>query len=279
MITVASPDGCDLSEVEIIDSIPVVETEDGDLPAFTVVSTDPAATSQTEGEVLWSIGAVTGGEALTVTLTALFDEPAAEGSRVENEACVTAAELDEPFCSELTVAVGDVSGAARGPGFWCNHIRFALEGRHNAKLSVDEVEEWIGDIDESSAVFSEIWDLSTIEAARDLLCFPSEAENAADRLARHLLTLWLNVASERLDSELTLGVLPGGDEPAPDDMDPSMTIGEVLEEAEQAVLDGATDEVLRGWAELIDFINNTSSGLERNAEGRMSGVRRGGGHS
>ena len=82
------------------------------------------------------------------------------------------------------MAVGDVPDEIGGPGFWCNQIRFTLEGRDNARFTLDELEAWLAEIDLLSAVFSEVWDVSTVELARDLLCYPSQATGPADRRPR-----------------------------------------------------------------------------------------------
>ncbi len=273
-ITVTSTGTCDLTEATLVDTVPTVETDDGVVPAFTVLSTDPEADTQDEGGMTWSIGAMAPGESFVVTLNVVFDQPAADGSLVVNSACAGAAELDEPVCDEAAVAVGEVADDVRGPGFWCNQIRFALEGRDNAWFTVEDLEGWLTEIDGSSAVFSEMWDITSLDAARDVLCYPNQAESQADRLARHLLCLWLNVTSGRLDPEATLGDLTAGDVPAPDGMDPEMTIADVLSGAEQAVLDGADEATLAGWAELVDFVNNASTGVQQSFA-RSQRVRRG----
>ncbi len=259
-ITVENLSECDATRVVVTETIPIVVTEDGsEVPAFTVVAVDPSPTEQTDRLLVWSIGDLAAGESVVFTVTVVFDEPAADGTPVENTACVFFAETDGVICASAIVAVGAIpADEIGGPGFWCNQIRFALEGRHNAKFAVEELEEWLAGINEVSPVFPELWDTTTLEGARDLLCRPNEAETVADRLARHLLALHFNIASERVDSELSLGDLCEGSVPLPEDADPAMTIAELVAAAEADILAGADDEILEFWQEVIDFVNNAT---------------------
>jgi uncharacterized repeat protein (TIGR01451 family) len=272
VITVTNTGTCELTEVVVTDEVPTVSTDDGEVPAFTVLTADPPATVQSELELVWELGTLAPGHAVTIVLEVVFDEPAADQTHVLNLACVNAAELDHRSCDRVSVAVGEVGDEIGGPGFWCNQIRFTLEGRDNALFTLDELDGWLIRITDESLVFVELFDVSSLELAQVLLCSPSQAEGPADRLARHLLTLWFNVASERVDNELVLGDLCAGSVPEPPDMDPAMTIAEVLTGAEQALLDGADDAILVAWAELVDYINNASVAGE-NGCGRIRRMR------
>jgi uncharacterized repeat protein (TIGR01451 family) len=256
VITVTNTGTCDLTEVVVVETIPTVADGSDQLPAFTVVEVDPPATTQTDTEIVWELGTLAAGAGVTITVTVRFDQPAADGRRVVNTACAIAAELDHQQCSRAVVAVGEVGGEIGSPGFWCNQIRFARAGRSNAKFTVDELTGWLSEIEEQSAVFSELYDVSTLALAQTLLCSPNLAEDTADRLARHLLTLWVNVVSGRVDPELALSVLCPGPEEPPPGMDPAATIAAVLADAEAALVAGADDDALGFWQELIDYINN-----------------------
>ena len=256
VITVTNTGTCDLSEVVVVETIPTVADGSDELPAFTVVETDPPATAKSEAEIVWELGTLAAGAGVTITVTVLFEQPAADGSRVVNTACTIAAELDHQRCSRAVVAVGEVGGAIGSPGFWCNQIRFARAGRSNAKFTVDDLTGWLSEIEKQSAVFSELHDASTLALAQTLLCSPNLAEDTADRLARHLLALWFNVVSGRVDPELALGLLCPGPEEPPPGMDPAATIGAVLAGAEADLVAGADADVLGFWLELIDYINN-----------------------
>jgi len=166
VITVENTGTCDLTGVVATEDIPTIGVAIGDLPtpAFTVVAVDPPPTAQNDQEILWELGALVAGDAVELTVTVLFDQPEADGSNVVNTACVTAVEVDEELCSSAVVAVGDApgDGSIGGPGFWCNQIRFALEGWDNAKFTVEELEGWLLEINQSSLVIVELWDTATL---------------------------------------------------------------------------------------------------------------------
>ncbi len=256
LIKVTNTGTCELTGVTLTENLPTVPDGVGTVPAFTVLAVTPPATTQGTTEIRWELGALAPGAAVTVTVHVVFDQPLAEGTRVVNVACVAAEELERDECSRAKVAVGPTQGGTGGPGFWCNQIRFAKAGRHNAKVTVDLLNGWLAEIGTSSSVFSELHDASTVELAQALLCSPSLAEDAGDRLARHLLTLWLNVASGRLDPALTLGELCEGSEPPPPDLDPAATVASVLAGAEAALVAGADAATLGTWQELVDYVNN-----------------------
>jgi uncharacterized repeat protein (TIGR01451 family) len=270
-IEVENTGDCELTDLVITEDIPTV-TDPGTgipVPAFTVdppPAVDPTPAIQTDDLITWHLVSLPAGEMATFTLTAVFVE-AADGHKVVNTACVTADGIDEQ-CSKAAVAVGVNANAGdiRGPGFWCNRIRFADEGKRNATYTIDELEAFLELINEGtdtsvgSSVFSDLYEASTLEDARTLLCQPRLARSAADRLARHLLTLWFNIVSERVAPELTtLDELCPGDEELPDDADGEMTVGEVVAGAEDELLLEEPDDVLLDWwKDIIDFINNSN---------------------
>ncbi|MCD4750854.1 MAG: DUF11 domain-containing protein, partial [Thermoanaerobaculales bacterium] len=185
LISVENNGTCDLTGVVITEDIPTVTTVDGDeVPAFTVVAMDPSPTDQTGETLIWAIGDLLVGESSAMVITVVFDEPAADGSIVVNTVCVVAEEIEDEICASAMVEVGDFAGRhIGGPGFWCNQIRFAIEGRHNARFTLEELEAWLVEINETSLVFPELWDTELLESVQDLLCRPSQAETVADRLS------------------------------------------------------------------------------------------------
>jgi hypothetical protein len=261
---------CDLTEVVLTEDIPVVVTEDEEeLPAFSIVALDPSASEESDTELSWQLDTMAPGDEVSVTVTVLFEEEAADGTEVVNTACIDAAELDEPVCSSFTVTVGEVTGEDRGhgPGYWCNQIRFTLEGRHNAQHTVEDLEAWLAEINDTSDVFGDLVIIDTLEAAQALLCEASDATEPDAKLARHLLTLWLNMVSGMLDGDLSLEELCGGMAELPEDTDTSLTISDVLLAAESdLVSDEADDATLLLWTEIIDFINHSEPAGEEGCE-------------
>jgi uncharacterized repeat protein (TIGR01451 family) len=278
-ITVENTGDCELTNLLITEDIPtVIDPVSGDpVPAFTVNPANvlPEPESQTDDLITWILDTLPPGESATFTLTAAFDQSLADGHEVVNTACAAAEGIEDPRCSSVEVAVGEGAddGEIGGPGFWCNQIRFALEGRHNAGYTVEELQAFLAEINDGSDtsdgsfVFSELFDTSTLELARTLLCTPQLAESAADRLARHLLTLWFNIVSGRIDPAITLGELCPGEEPLPEDADGGMTVGEVVLGAEDELLADEPDDALLGWwKDIADFINNAGVGPDCDEE-------------
>jgi hypothetical protein len=277
LVAVASDD-CDLTSVVITDTIPIIVDDSGnEYPAFTVRDVDPDPAILTDTEIVWNLGTLPMGSSFTATVTVVFDEELADGHEVVNAACLTAAELDHPACDSAVIAVGDVTRPEPigGPGFWCRQVRAALEGSHNAQFSLEELGGWLDEINDGSLVFYELYDTSTLESARTLLCRPNTLRTAAERLARHHLTLWLNLVSARVDPELTLGELCPGDEPPPEGTDLGWTVGYVRDQAEAAILSGEDDATLLFWMAVEDFINNASAPEEcATSLRRSAGLRR-----
>jgi len=281
-IEVAVSEECEaLTDLTITEYIPTVpEPGTGDpVPAFTEdppPAVDPTPESQTSEIITWHLDSLEPGDTATFTLTAVFVE-AADGHKVVNTACVTADGIEDPECSRAMVAVGETAnnnaGDIRGPGFWCNRIRFAIEGKRNATYSIAELEDFLVEINDRSLVFSELFEdeTFTLADAQALLCHPRLAKSPADRLARHLLTLWFNIVSERVAPELTLDELCPGDEELPDDLPEgfydTMTVKEVVDIA-------ADDAVLDEWKDIIDFINNTTAGPDCMDEGESASQMR-----
>lgn len=268
LIVVESSAECDdLTEVQVTENIPTVTPEgDGDpVPAFEITSADPAPDGAlTDDPVVWTIGMLPAGETREIVLTVLFNESLTDGEKIENTACVSAAELDEPLCDSAKVAVGERPADddnVGGAGFWCNRMRLALGEIPGASYSVEELVSLLEDVDELSDVFHDYYDAATAEAAEDLLCRPRWAD-AEERLLRQLLALWLNVVSGRIGMDVPLADLCPGDEHMPDDVDEGIvTVGDALAAAEAAVLadDPPAERAdLLHLMELLDFINNAS---------------------
>jgi uncharacterized repeat protein (TIGR01451 family) len=250
---------CDLTAAALTDYIPVVTDPDGnDVAAFTVIGTDPLATSMTETEVFWEIGSFAPDASTPFTMTVVFDVEAAQGYEVVNAACLSADELDEHVCDDAEVTVGDLVPPVPigGPGFWCRQIRAALDDHPNAGYTVAELQTMLDSINFESDVFSELRPAETLELVRVLVCRPNTLNSTGERLMRHLMTLWFNIESERLDPAITLGELCDGDEGLPDGADPAWSVQYVLDEAEAALVGGADDETLEFWKDVIDYVNN-----------------------
>ncbi len=258
IIVVENRGTCELTEVVLAEDLPMVPDVNGDpVPAFTVTMIDPAPTIQTPTGIEWVFATLAPGDTITAMVSVVFDQPDAVGLVVENTACVTSFELTESVCASASVMIDGTDGdEIGGPGFWCNQLRFAREGRPNAKFTIPELEAWLAEIFDQSTVFPELWPLVTLADAESLLCRPNLADTMADRVARHLLALWFNVVSERLPLDTALGDLCAGDEDPPPDMDLAMTVEELIAAVETDLVAGADDETLEFWMEVVDFVNN-----------------------
>jgi len=270
-IEVESSVDCDpLGGVIVTENLPtVIDPETGNpVPAFTVMEVDPPPDDLAGDPITWTLTSVLApGVPAIFTVTVAFDQPLTDGHKVVNTACVALVGNEDPEeCSRAVVAVGEQAndGEIGGPGFWCNRIRFALEDRHNATYTEDELEAFLDEINKESSVFAELFEdeTFTLAEAQTLLCHPQLAESAADRLTRHLLTLWFNIVSERIDPDQTLDELCPGDEELPDDLpedfESTMTVGDVIIGAEEALwADELDDAPLDWWKDIIDFINNS----------------------
>jgi uncharacterized repeat protein (TIGR01451 family) len=261
-IEVSNEGTCDLTDPVLRDFIPTVEDEtDGTVAAFSVSGgTVPSPSREEEFLVEWDlVSPLASGEIDGVILEVVFDQPAADGQRIVNRACISAEELRKPRCAAAVVIVGNPRGedGPAGPGFWCHATRFMLEDRRNAPVDSEDFDEWLIEIGDGSDVFhDELYDASRPELARDLLCTPQSAAGAADRLARHLLTLWLNVVSGRISMDQELDELCDGDEIMPDDVE-AKTVMELITAVEDALLAPEDDQVLSYWSEVVDAVNNS----------------------
>lgn len=282
-ITVENTGTCELTDVVLTEDLPVVLDLQGDpVPAFTITGIDPPPTHQTETLVEWTVGGLDPGAVFTAVISVVFDQPAAAGQTVVNTACVSSFELPDPVCSSVSVGV-EVNGEEEigGAGFWCNQLRFAREGRPNAKFTTSELDEWLLQVFDESAVFPEVYPLVTLVDAEELLCRPNTLFAVADRLARHLLAMWFNIASERLPLDTVLGDLCPGSEEPPEEMDPAMTVAELVSAVEADMVAAAPDEVLGVWLEIVDYVNNSHLPGEGGCEEqyvRRAGGRRNGRH-
>lgn len=293
-IEILNQGSCDLTDPVLRDYIPVVDDgEGGFVPAFSMISAEPMPDPYDELELEWTLESpLPAGEGDEVLLEVEFDQSLADGQRVVNRVCLWAEELRKARCAAAVVIVGNPHGddGPAGPGFWCHSARFILEERRNAPITAEDFETWLFDVGEGSAVFhDELYDASTLELARDLLCSPQDAEGAADRLARHLLTLWLNVVSGRLALDQELDALCDGDELMPEDVEPA-TVMELITAVEDALLLPEEDQVLNYWSEVVDAVNNslvpgepgcteplTTTGRQRAGSGKPGGKLAGAG--
>lgn len=279
-ITILNDGDCDLTDAVLIDLLPVVTDDAGaEFPVFEVLHVEPAPSSIDGTTIEWQLGSIpSDGTEVTVHIQVEVIEPLADGSRVVNRACLTAAELDRRVCASERVVIGDpIGGDGIGsPGFWCHAIRFALDDRPHAPYDVEQLALWLSEIDSQSSVFSELSDISTIERAGTVLCRPNQADGAAGRLLRHLLTLWLNVVSGKLDPATTLAELCEGNEAFPDGSDLDMTVEELIETVETAIVDGADNDELGFWSEVVDALNNALLPGELGCSAPRHGGRRSG---
>jgi hypothetical protein len=227
-----------------------------------VLTVDPPPTSQDDTEISWTLlDPLAPGATAEFFVTVQFNETLAEGQEVENTACVTAAEFEEgsePICDSVEVAVGEdpADSNAGSAGFWCNRIRLAAEEKPGATYDTEEIEILLGLVDGSSLVFFDDPELM-LEAAELLLC-GTRGPDAVNKLSRQLLALWLNFVSGRISGDLTLEGLCAGDEQLPDDTDTTLTVEQILNGAETALIDGDDRATLLNWMEIIDFVNNAS---------------------
>jgi uncharacterized repeat protein (TIGR01451 family) len=267
LIEVLNDGTCDLTEPVLQDLIPAVEDETGtSYPAFQWTGeTMPAPNEIDEFHLEWPLPTIAVGEIVIVELVVEFDEPLAVGRRIKNRACITAPELKKPRCASAIVMVGipDLEGGPAGPGFWCHATRWLIEDRPNVPIEGEELLAWLALIDDDSEVYSELYPIivpddpaASLVATAAILCSPQDAVGPADRLARHLLTLWFNVVSERLDPILTLRELCMGDELLPDGVDLDTTVGALLDEVDAGLAAGDEDEQLNYWSEVVDAVNN-----------------------
>lgn len=269
LIEVLNEGTCDLTELVVNDFIPSVKDEFGNpFPAFQWTGdTVPSPNVIDDFLLEWPLDSpLSTGESATVQLVVEFNQPLADGQRVVNRACITAVELTKPRCTSAGVMVGNTYGedGPAGPGFWCHAAKWVIEDRRKVPVDGEDLLAWLEAVDTDSAVYSELYLIfveedpeASLVAAADLLCTPQSAEGAADRLARHLLTLWLNVVSGRLDPALTLGELCEGDEALPDDANLDMTVGELRDEVDAGLAAGAEDTQLTFWSEVVDAVNNS----------------------
>jgi uncharacterized repeat protein (TIGR01451 family) len=260
---------CELTELVLRDHVPAVEENGVEYPAFRPAENTTPPYLNEDGLVLeWPLDPLPVDESVVVGFDAVFDELLADQQKLVNRACVSAAELRKKRCAAAVVTVGNPYGddGPAGPGFWCHATRWVLEGREKLPVDGEELFAWLYSVDDLSRVFSEFEEYqiyfdddpeTSFVAAADLLCTPQDAAGPADRLARHLLVVWLNIVSERLDDEVTLGDLCMGDEILPDGADPAMAVWELIEEVETGLNEGADDGQLTFWSEVIDAINNS----------------------
>ena len=287
-IEIINEGSCDLTDPILRDFIPSVEDESGkSFPAFTVIGGSAPLPDPADDYLLeWTLESPLPAGGQDGALIEVEIDPVADGHRVVNRACISANELRKARCTASVIIVGNPNGddGPAGPGFWCHAVRFALEGRHKAPFDAEDLENWLSDIGDGSEVFHDEYDASTPDLARDLLCSPQFAHSAADRLLRHLLTLWFNVVSGRLALDQELEELCDGDELMPEDVEPE-TVMALITDVEDALLDpGTDDQTLTYWSEVVDAVNNalvrgepgcmaplTTSGRQRTGLGNPGG--------
>ena len=273
-IEVLNDGTCELTELVLRDHVPAVEDNGIEYPAFRPVGDTVTPYLSDDGLLLeWQFDTpLPVDDSWRVEFDAVFDELLADQQKVVNRACITAAELRKKRCAAVVVTIGNPYGddGPAGPGFWCHATRWILEGRSKLPVDAEVLFDWLATVDERSDVFSELegYEIffendpeTSFAATAELLCTPQSANGPADRLARHLLVLWLNVISGRLDEEVIVGDLCMGDEILPDGEHLTMTVGQFLDLVDDG-FDGADDGQLSFWSEVVDAINNSYVGGE-----------------
>lgn len=158
------------------------------------------------------------------------------------------AEDDDGGVSEeerVTAIVVGPGGRARHAGYWQH--QFHRVG--HADFDQETLLCYLAIVDHFSAVFSKVRDASTVEAAYDVLFLGSNGGNAAERLDRELLTVWLNVAHG------ALGYLDAVD--VDGDGEPDAALAAVMATAEAVRRDpAATPAELRAQARILHRLNN-----------------------
>ncbi|OQY02950.1 MAG: hypothetical protein B6I25_08645 [Planctomycetales bacterium 4572_13] len=136
----------------------------------------------------------------------------------------------------------------RTPGYWKH--QFGGKGKH--KESDPQLTGYLTDIKNRSQVFATL--AGDVEADRDTVLTtlkPDDSSIMLDKAKKHLLAMWLNIASGKIDY-----LLPMTFDPADFDTT-ATTVGEAIEQTESVILNAAaTDAELENVKDMMDMLNN-----------------------
>jgi uncharacterized repeat protein (TIGR01451 family) len=170
------------------------------------------------------------------------------------------------------------------PGYWCNHIDQSKQNAFDEAVVLNWLEiieyasRWFDEHEYGKTGCTDWHDVSgcSLESALSILgqpkpgggwsCGGADPSDQESKLEKHLLTLWFNVASGNIWTDITLDMLCVGEKPFPAGTDMTMTIGEVLVNGETALLTADFGSYLF-WKDIIDAINNSESPYDYDGDG------------
>ncbi len=207
------------------------------------------------------VGELAAGNKVTITYEVEVHLMAPIGSSATNTSTVTASTDTDGCAAEADKTVyiipGPLDGAVTNdigtPGFWCDRLDPDFGG---GPFDDALIEMWLADISVSSR-------LDTLDRAKALkwTCAKPDAGNNGQKLGRQLVTIWLNVASTNIWTDIALEQLCLGPVPFPAGTDLKWTVGEVITYAEQSILDSDTGAFLF-WKDVLDAINSADSPVD-----------------
>ncbi|RKY07457.1 MAG: hypothetical protein DRP56_05655 [Planctomycetota bacterium] len=136
----------------------------------------------------------------------------------------------------------------RTPGYWKH--QFGGKGKH--KETDPQLTGYLNDTKNRSGVFAGL--TGNVDADRDAVLVtlkPDDSSIMLDKAKKHLLAMWLNIASGKIDWYLPMTFDPA-------DFDTTATtVGEAIEQAESVILNAAaTDAELENVKDMMDMLNN-----------------------
>jgi hypothetical protein len=211
-----------------------------------------------------NLGNIAAESHVTITYTANVSLLALIGTEAVNTATVTGSDGVGVCSDDDSASVWIVPGDPQyptddigTPGYVCNHIQGTGNPFDDALVNI-----WAWNIEAASRWWAEfggdLYDPNippTFQNIKAIVCANQNQGNDKDKLERHLLTLWFNVADFRVTTDVTLEEICLGGVPYPAGYNKNWTVGEVITYAEQALLDGDTANYLF-WKDVCDAINN-----------------------
>jgi uncharacterized repeat protein (TIGR01451 family) len=215
-----------------------------------------------------NLGNLAAGSHLTITYKARINLLALPGSTAINTATVTGTSgtgtCSDTDQAEVHIVPGPPVYPTKDigtPGYWCNHID---QSKNNA-FPAAEINGWLFNIEMASRWWSEFGGTlvdnalpPTFQNVLGIICAADNQGGDKAKLERHLLTLWLNVATFHVGTNIKLEQLCVGGKSFPTGTNMKWTIGEVITKAETALLAGDTANYLF-WKDVIDAINNSDA--------------------
>ena len=262
--------GCDLPNVIVTDTLPSFGGGDVylDFDCYDVITSSPIVTcgyNAAARRITFDLGAMLAGSTINLSYPLQVNPLIPLDSMWVNTARVEVSQLglsDEENAT-VFVAPGDTPKLASDdigtPGFWCNHINQAK----NQAFDVEFIDAWIYNIEMVSDYYTSIHPHTV---AQGIVCQSERKgkKGAKKRLEKHLLTLWFNVVSHQIWTDITLDMLCGGSFDA-DKL--GLTIGEVLAAAEDALMSGSSNDQDE-WKAVVDTINNSKPPFDNNGNGK-----------